>query len=823
MRARCGGADKNEAGAGADLLTTEWSKLPDERALAELMHDSTLGQIDPTKDFVEGDNMTDWNRLRNRYAMLTPKAQDIFVKARDTHSQHMRDVRAAITERIERAEMSSERRAAMLKRMDDEFFGHIKGVYFPLARFGQYVVVVKDAEGEVVNVSRAETMAEADATRQQLQSSFPPGKGFAVGGVVKAKSFVAERDSVGRGFMEQLYGVLDKQGMDTKQKAELEDALGQLYLSSLPDLSWAKHGIHRKGTPGFSQDARRAFAQNVFHGASYLAKLRYVDQLQEQLGAMQERVGQQTGQPGFDQPRAQSVVDEMVQRHDSAMNPKSNGLSTWLTSVGFMFHLGLSPASAMVNLTQTALVAYPVMAARWGFAKAGSELLKASRQAVGGKNDIAASLTTDEKSAFDEAVRSGVIDVTMAHDLAGIAQGEDRAATNKLRPVMRWASFLFHHAEKFNRQVTFVASYRLARESGADAKVAYQQAVQATYDGHFDYSSNNRPRVMQGNVARVVLLFKQYGQNMVYTLARSAQQAVKAAAPADRAQARKTLGGLLTMHALAAGALGLPMVTTLLSVASMLGGDDDEPWDAKVALQNMLADAFGQNAGEVLSHGLSRLTPWDISGRVGLDKLIFPDVQEGLEGQRLAESAMAAALGPVAGIGVNMLKGMQEMGEGRYARGLEAMAPSVLRGPLKALRYATEGVRDKTGIVVQDEVDSAEVLGQAAGFSPSSVRNSYEGKAAIVQQDKALQARRSALVESYAMAAMAKDDEGVVDAREDIKRFNHKNPGRLITMQQVEQSIRMRGRRIVEAQDGVYLPAKRRDAREAGRFATATE
>src|SRR3546814_6059141 len=83
--------------------------------------------------------------------------------------------------------------------------------------------------------------------------------------------------------------------------------------------------------------------------------------------------------------------------------------------------------------------------------------------------------------------------------------------------------------------------------------------------------------------------------------------------------------------------LGLPMVTTLLAAASMVGGDDDEPWDAKVALQNMLADTFGQKAAEVMAHGLSRLTPWDISGRVGLDRLIFPDVQEGLEGQRLWE------------------------------------------------------------------------------------------------------------------------------------------------------------------------------------------
>jgi len=811
-------ADKNEAGAGADQLAQNWAKLSDERALAELMHDSTLAQMDPAADYVASDNRVQYGALRRRFEALTPEAREVYTKARDTYRQHMRDVRSAIKERIERAGMSSDRKAAMLKRMDDEFFGHIKGVYFPLARFGQYVVVVKDAEGKTASVSRAETMAEADAMRGQMVAAFPKDKGFSVGKVLKAKDFVAERDTVGRGFMEQLYGVLDKQGMDAAQRAELEDALGQLYLSSLPDLSWAKHGIHRKGTAGFSQDARRAFAQNVFHGASYLAKLRYGDQLQDQLGEMQRRVDQGAGDDGFDSIKGQQVVDEMVKRHDAAMNPKTNALSTALTSVGFMFHLGLSPASAMVNLTQTALVAYPVMGARWGFRKSAAALLKASQEAVRGKNDITGSLSPDEKAAFDEAVRSGVIDVTMAHDLAGIAQGEDRNVSHKLRPVMNAASWMFHHAEKLNRQVTFMAAYRLAREAGADQHQGYQQAVQATYDGHFDYSANNRPRVMQGNVARVLLLFKQYGQNMVYTLVRNAQQALAAAKPEDRAAARKALAGLLTTHAMAAGVLGLPMVTTLLAAASMLGGDDDEPWDAQVAMQNMLADAFGQKPAEVLSHGLSRLTPWDISGRVGLDRLILPDVQEGLEGQRLGESAMAAALGPVAGIGINALKGLQEMSEGRYQRGLETMAPSVLRGPLKAWRYETEGVKDKTGIVVQDQVDAAAVAGQAVGLSPSSVRNAYEGKSAIVGQDRALQARRSALVEQFAMAAMAKDQEGKAEAREAIQRFNEKNPSRRIQPLQLAQSVRMREKRIREAEDGVYLPKKRRDAMEAGRF-----
>lgn len=56
----------------------------------------------------------------------------------------------------------------------------------------------------------------------------------------------------------------------------------------------------------------------------------------------------------------------------------------------------------------------------------------------------------------------------------------------------------------------------------------------------------------------------------------------------------------MVSHAMASGILGLPFVSTLLAVASMLGSDDDDPWDAEAALRNMLADTFGDKAGEVL-------------------------------------------------------------------------------------------------------------------------------------------------------------------------------------------------------------------------------
>ncbi|WP_336982488.1 PLxRFG domain-containing protein [Acinetobacter modestus] len=830
-------ADKNDAGAEADSIVREWANLKDEDQLAELMHDSTLAKIDPTKPYVKGDSVSRYKQLRDDYNSLSPEAQAMYLKARDAYKKHYAKVHQAIKERILRSELSSQKKADLLKQMDDNFFGYVKGVYFPLARFGKYVVVMRNQNGEVESVSRAETMGEAQSLRSELMQKYPHYK---IDRVMLDKEFNASRDAVGRGFMTNLFAEVDNLGLSTAEQAEFEDTLSQLYLSSMPDLSWAKHGIHRKGTAGFSQDARRAFAQNMFHGAGYLAKLRYGDQLAQQLDDMQKYASEQSKtSDSYDQPTAQRVIDEMNKRHDVLMNPKSNALSSALTSLGFIYYLGLSPAAAMVNLSQTALVAYPIMGAKWGFDRAASELLKASNDFRKGvdfhkvkwegtktdlyktiSSDISKFLNKDEKQAYDAAVARGVIDVTQAHDLAGIAQGEDSGIMWKTRPIMRAASVMFHSAERFNREVTFIASYRLARKAGATHDTAFDQAVDATYKGHFDYSSGNRPRIMQGNVAKVLLLFKQFGQNMVYTLARQTYQSIKGETEAERKEARKSLGAILAMHATFAGTLGLPMVGMLLSLASWAGGDDDDPWDAEVALRNYLAEAFGPTISTLLMKGAPRaFTPFDMSGRVGINNMLLPDVQEGLEGKRWAESAMAGALGPVAGIGTNLVKGGQDITEGQTLRGIETMLPVFLKNFAKTYRYADEGVQDKTGVSIMDEVSSMDLLVQGMGFSPSDVRTANEGKTAIYQLNRKLNERRSRLMTLWSRAKMMDDQQEMDEIWEEIQGFNDKNPSRRITRINLNQSYRNRQRRIDRAEDGIYLSRNRQDAREAGYFA----
>lgn len=750
--------------------------------------------------------------LNRRFAKLPDAAQRVYRKARDDYRAHFGQVRDALAERLARAGQDAE----IVRRLKERFDNELGGVYFPLARFGDYLVVVKDADGNSVNVSRAEALSEAEKLRDALKADF--GAGFKVSPVMKSRDYIQSRDAVSGGFMKELGEAVGMLDLDPAQQAELNDTLTQLYLNSLPDTSWAKHGIHRKGVPGFSDDARRAYAQNMGSGANYLAKLRYADRMAEQLDVMQDFVDGRKYEEGFNQRQLQRVADEMRKRHEAVMNPNPSKLAQALTGFGFLWMMGMSPASAIVNLSQTAMVAYPVMAAKWGYADAARELLRASKQIglkVGEKfNTIEDSLNEDEKAAFQKAVDYGVIDLSQAHDLAGVANGDPGLAGSAWQKVMDKASWLFHHAEKFNRQVTFVAAYRLAKRAGADSEAAFEQAKKATYDGHFDYAAQNRPRFMMGNVAKVVFLFKQYSQNILYALGRNAYLAFKG----DK-EARKTLAGLLVSHAMASGILGLPFVSTLLAVASMLGSDDDDPWDAEAALRNMLADTFGDKAGEVMAKGFSRLTPLDVSGRLGLNQLIFPDIQDGLAGKKWAESLVVGSTGAVVGAGIGAADGVQKILDGRYMEGLESMLPVAIRNPLKAVRYATDGQVDKSGITVKDDFNLFELAGQAAGFRSSDLALKQEGKSAVYRRDRALSAARAKILSAMAKAVMEQDAAALRALRGVVAQWNRKHPERAIKSENIMSSVRNRQRRVAGAKDGIYLSDKHSDARTDGGFA----
>ena len=109
---------------------------------------------------------------KKAYNSLSPEAQQMYKTARNAYSKHYAKVREAIRERILRSSLSNQKKTDLLKKIEGSF-GQIKGVYFPLSRFGRYLIVVRNKNGDAVSVSRAETMGEANSVRADLIKQYP--------------------------------------------------------------------------------------------------------------------------------------------------------------------------------------------------------------------------------------------------------------------------------------------------------------------------------------------------------------------------------------------------------------------------------------------------------------------------------------------------------------------------------------------------------------------------------------------------------------------------------------------------------------------------
>ena len=313
-----------------------------------------------------------------------------------------------------------------------------------------------------------------------------------------------------------------------------------------------------------------------------------------------------------------------------------------------------------------------------------------------------------------------------------------------------------------HRQASWPSLRRLARQAGESFNAAVEYAEAITLESHFDYSNANRARYMQSNVAKVLLLFRQYSLNMTWLLWRNAYLGWKGETKEVQIEARKKLAGVLGMTGLFAGALGMPLTSVMFGVANAAAaafGDDDDPFDAEIEFRNFLADMLGPGIARVITNGpVEALTGAEIGNRVSLNDLWFREPNRELEGQAKADYLLEQAAGPVfGGMLVNTLRGWQLVEEGHTWRGVETMMPKILKDAMKSTRYAAHGVNTLRGDPVIEDLNIGETLLQAAGFSPASLNERYDAINATKRFEQGVIERRSRLLNAYAMAWRADD------------------------------------------------------------------
>ncbi|MBT7306711.1 MAG: PLxRFG domain-containing protein, partial [Gammaproteobacteria bacterium] len=511
-------ADKNKSMQDADRLQKRWANLEVDEALGELMLDATHYGLYPDKPFKDqpkvevlkgqvqkavGDQKTALQteladllkrhgELNKRWVNLPSEAKGIYWEVETMYQKHWEQVFNAIEARLMASISDQKMRKAKVDALRLAFEQQMEGPYFPLKRFGDYLIVAtREVDGEQVRTVEAfEKIWDRDHRQKDLAAD-----GWSVFAPT-AKEFLGKDQPPPEGFMSDVFDTLDEHGV---KDDDLMDALNQLYLRTLPEASSRKAGIHRKNVAGFSGDARRAFAHSMAQGSHHLARLRYAHTMDSELHRMEdmleprewvvyigdkqnnmeegryetEREANQArlkmaqalkaagGEPRLfirkeenknavstnDLNLSRQVLNEMQKRFDLLVNPTGSPVTEFLGGLNFAMYLGFSPAAALVNLSQTPMVALPMLGAQYGWKKASSTLGYFSKAYLGdrigtfgdlneatvkrikshvGENKISLlnteGLTRNQRLALLEWLDEGTTDLTQSHDLSMTAQ-----------------------------------------------------------------------------------------------------------------------------------------------------------------------------------------------------------------------------------------------------------------------------------------------------------------------------------------------------------------------------------------------------------------
>ena len=269
--------------------------------------------------------------------------------------------------------------------------------------------------------------------------------------------------------------------------------------------------------------------------------------------------------------------------------------------------------------------------------------------------------------------------------------------------------------------------------------------------------------------------------------------------PTTREVARSQLIGIYGSAFAIAGIKGLPLYGAVEMLANYLMGDDDEPYD----FDYYISQKFNETGHKGL---LNKMIGVDVASRTGFNGLIWREDPKRVREVGMFLYTLEQAMGPSYGAFLNAQRGYELFKEGEYQRSIEAITPSFIRNGFKAMRMAEEGVRNKDGTPVVEDISKYNIMMQVVGFTPTEVSEARERAGARKGVEDKILARRKTLINQYVSAFRERDKKAMRETWEKILEFNGKNPQRGFRIEQstIYDSIIGRRRRQLQSVDGLY-------------------
>jgi len=825
------------------------------RLLARVMHAATIAEVHPDSAFLSQrqahpELMKDWRGLDSA-------AKAIYIKTRDFYDKRYEEYKAIMEDRIDFMQKELGISEGTATHIRDEFEKNKrKGPYFPLMRHGRFWYQI--GKGSQREYYMFETEGQRDVHMQE-RMRLDPNLEVKYGSEYKQQMDLHAKQSE---FLKATFKAIDDSTITTGKAAEqkqlLKDSIYQNFLSNQPEHSFRSQFMHRNNVAGYSEDALRNFASSSFHMAYQMARFEHAPDLfaaiqaaKMQLAGRKEAGKQLTPELTRENTELSDYVTEMGRRLDLMLNPTDVGtIPSLLSNIGFIWYL-TAPASAIVNVLGGMIIGLPTLVGqnvranpKLSYTQATLDALGQMRQVAGqvmatgfdverskrirdNRVDFPSLSRSDElsnvdKAAYDRFVADGVIDITAAYDQSGLAAAPTDSYGGVKNRAMELMSSLFHNAERFNREVMAMSAFRAAmaqRKDYKDQTLAFSEAIEIAKDSTqrsmFDYSSVNKPRYFQNPVARVVLQFKQFPQQMTFFLVHNFINMSKGLTVEDRREARARFVGTMGMAGIFSGVTGLWGFSTVAMIANALVNglkdeDDEKPFDFELEFIEWAADTFGKNAGTLLTRGVGNMAGVDLASRTKLDDMWFQDPRKNLDATDALQERLVSLLGPTVGLAINATDAYNLWNTGHADRAIEKISPAFIRNPLVAARYANEGVNNLRGDPLVEDVGSFSLLMQSIGLRPADVAEIQFANIVRKGQEQKVLKERQNLLNLYGIAFMANDSDTLEKAYERIDKFNDKHPSVWIPAKTLTKSIKERMTKSAQTENGLYIDKRLR-------------
>lgn len=513
------------------------------------------------------------------------------------------------------------------------------------------------------------------------------------------------------------------------------------------------------------------------------------------------------------------VLDEVKRRDaDRAAVPDNAGrkIARSMLTLSYINYLGGNVSTALNNAMQVPLITLPYMTSKLG-ATASVKLTKygafAAKQVIPHLyNELVSlgiadpmvihkikGLTEGQRTMLIEAQKAGLLDYTVAADLANIVHNTSDAADR----TMRMMSGFNHWAEVWNRMSTALAAYEGHMEkfgSSHDTASAYVQEV--LWKTHGDNSQLNTAPVMKANRSPIMLAttqFQKFPLAMVELNKGLVKQAF-GANPQARAEAFKALAGMYFMGWLASGPLAMPFASTFAAIiqaaVNMGKGADDDEFDIRTWWRHTMQQKdIPPWLQDTIIGGVARsLLNADDASRVGTGD-ILPVVKLSQSVPRKNENSGDATArffadslgGPTFSTLDSIWRGSSQLKDDLFnplvhgtdnLRGLQTMLPRAIANPMKAYVLASSGLEDQRhGDIIKPEAFSKwDIANQALGFKPAQVADYYDDMRNFAVDAKKATDRVTELARKYADASLRGDATAEQALANEIDAFYKANP-----------------------------------------------